>query len=110
VIVAEPALTAATFPLLSTEATLASDDFQLTALLVALLGVTVAVSVSDPLSAKVRLVLLSDTPVTATVCVPPPPFPPFGPVGSSFLQLVNIPASIKTIAAAKKFLNNFLIA
>ena len=75
VMVAEPALTAVTFPLLSTVATPVSEDFQLTALFVALVGATVAVSVSDPPSAKVRLVLLSDTPVTATVWLPPPPFP-----------------------------------
>ena len=64
VMVVFPALTAVTLPS-ATVATLSSDDFQLTALLVALSGATVAVRVSDAPSRRLSVVLLSETPVTA---------------------------------------------
>ena len=67
VIVADPAFTAVTLPELSTVAVAASEDFQLTDLLVALSGATVAVSVSDPPSVRLRVVLLIETPETPTV-------------------------------------------
>ena len=61
-----PGLSAVTFPS-DTEATPASEDDQLTALFVALLGETVAVSVSLSPSVKGRVDLLMLTPVTAIV-------------------------------------------
>jgi hypothetical protein len=65
--VVEPAFTAVTFPLPSTVATPVSEDFQLTALLVALSGDTVAVKVSEPPSTRFNEDLFKDTPVTDTV-------------------------------------------
>ena len=110
VIVAEPAFTAVTLPLASTEAVEASDDFQLTVLLVALEGATVAVKVSEPPSTRLRLVLLRLTPVTATVVGPVwlPPFPPEG-VGSSFPHPEDNPAIRITANALHKGLNNLFI-
>ena len=67
VTVADPAFTAVTLPLSSTVATSVADDFQLTDLLLAFSGLTVAVSVSEVPSTRLRAVLLSETPVTATV-------------------------------------------
>ena len=67
VMVAEPALTAVTFPLASTVATAVLLDAQVTALSVAPLGATVAVSRSEPPTVRVVLVLFSVTPVTAMV-------------------------------------------
>lgn len=62
--VAVPLATAVTLPLLSTVATAELLVFQLTDLLVALLGETVAVKVEDsPFFVKVTLVLLSATEV-----------------------------------------------
>ena len=66
VMVVVPGLSAVTFPS-DTEATPASEDDQLTALFVALLGETVAVSVSLSPSVKGRVDLLMLTPVTAIV-------------------------------------------
>ena len=94
--------------MLSTVAVPVLEELQLTALFVALDGVTVAVRVSDPPSTKLRLVLLRVTPVTATVCVPPPPDPPFGPVSSSCSHPENIAAEI-TATNTIMVSNNFLI-
>ena len=103
VIVAEPAFTAVTLPLPSTVATVASEDFQLIALLVALFGATVAVKVSDPPSTRLNDVLFNVTPVTATVLEPPPP----GISGSSGLQenktMENTAVAITAIAVVNRF-------
>ena len=66
VIVASPAFTAVTLPLVSTVATAASLDFHVTFLLVASAGATVAESVSLAPVSNDRSLLLSVTPVTAT--------------------------------------------
>ena len=66
VIVAVPAAFAVTTPF-DTVATLVFDEVQETFLFVALPGATVAVRVSVPPTVRVVAVLLSDTPVTATV-------------------------------------------
>ena len=110
VIVAEPALTAVTFPLLSTVAVPELEELQLTDLLVALEGAIVAVRVSEPPSTRLSVVLLRLTPVTATVVGPvwPPPLPPEG-VGSSFPHPEDNPAIRITANALHKGLNNFLI-
>jgi hypothetical protein len=100
VIVVEPALTAVTLPLLSTVAMFESDDFQLTALLVALSGVTVAVKVSEVPSVRLMEALLMLTPVTATVLGPSLFPPPLGPTGSSFLQPVDTDATAAAMAIA----------
>ena len=65
--VALPALTAVTFPLLSTLAMALLLEVQVTVILVALLGETVAVSRSELPTARVMLVLFSVTLVTWTV-------------------------------------------
>ena len=65
--VAVPAATAVTLPLSSTAATVVLLELQLTFLLVALVGATEAVSVSLSPSTKASVVLLIETPVTATV-------------------------------------------
>ena len=67
VIVAVPAFTAVTLPLESTVATDVFDELQLTVLSVALDGLTVAVSVTLSPSVRLRLLLSSVTPSTATV-------------------------------------------
>ena len=110
VIVADPAFTAVTFPELSTLATEASDDFQLTALFVASDGATVAVRVSELPSTRLSVCLLRDTLVTATVVGPVSllPFPPEG-VGSSFPHPEDTPAIRITANAVKKGLNNFFM-
>ena len=64
---ADPAFTAVTLPLPSTVATSVAEDFQLTDLSLAFSGLTVAVSVSEEPSARLRVVLSRVTPVTATV-------------------------------------------
>ena len=66
VMVAVPALTAVTVPVLSTVATLLLLLLQVTFLLVALSGCTVAVRVSVPPTVRDRLVLSRVTPVTGT--------------------------------------------
>ena len=66
VMVAVPAATAVTVPL-STVATAALLVVQVTVLSVALSGLTVAVSVSEPPSVRVRAVWSRLTPVTAMV-------------------------------------------
>ena len=66
VIVAVPAAFAVITPF-ETLATLVFDEVQETFLFVAFVGATVAVRVSVPPTVKVVEVLLSDTPVTATV-------------------------------------------
>jgi hypothetical protein len=71
-IAAVPGETAVTLPLL----TVATDELLLahvTAAFVALLGATVAISVSDPPTECVSVDLFNDTPVTATFLSPPPP-------------------------------------
>ena len=65
VMVAVPSLTAVTLPL-STVATAESELLQVTVLSVASSGVTVATSVSESPSVKVKVVLLREIPVTAT--------------------------------------------
>jgi hypothetical protein len=95
VIVAEPALTAVTLPLASTVATPASEDFQLTDLLVALLGDTVAVRDSEPPSLRLTLDLLSETPATETVS---------GSLGSSLPQPVKDTANIVKASPADMIL------
>ena len=67
VMVASPTALPVTLPLLSTVATPVLEDFQVTFLLAALEGDTVAVSWVAPLTFTVAEVLFSDTPVTATV-------------------------------------------
>ena len=69
VIVAVPAPTAVTFPP-ETVATDGLDVVQVTVLLVALDGVTVAVSVDEPPALRVRVVELRVMPVVATVVLP----------------------------------------
>ena len=64
VMVAEPALTPVTLPLLSTVATAVLDEAQLTALLLASAGETVAVRLSLAPSLRVTLALLTLTPDT----------------------------------------------
>ena len=108
VIVAEPAFTAVTLPLLSTEAVEASEDFQLTVLLVALEGATVAVRVSEPPSTRLRLVLLRVTPVTATVVGTVWPLPP-GVSGSSGPQDIIVMGNNAAAKAAIAVLSSFFI-
>ena len=67
VMVAVPGFTDVTLPLLFTVATLVSLDDQVTFLLVALDGNTVAVNVCDALVFKVRVDASRVTPVTCTV-------------------------------------------
>ena len=69
VMVAVPLPWAVTIPLVLTVATVASLVLQLTLLLVALLGVTVAVRVPVPPGARDKLVGVTLTPVTATTRV-----------------------------------------
>ena len=69
VIVAVPDATAVTFPEVETVATLVLLLLQVTFLFVALLGATVAVSVSVAFGANVSVVLFRLTPVTGTVTV-----------------------------------------
>ena len=69
VIVAVPDATAVTFPAVETVATLVLLLLQVTFLFVALLGETVAVSVSVAFGANVSVVLFRLTPVTGTVTV-----------------------------------------
>ena len=71
-IVAVPALTAVTTPLL-TVATLVFDDDHVTFLLVALFGNTVAVNVLVCPTVNVALLSLNETLVTGTVVDDPPP-------------------------------------
>ena len=66
VMVAVPSLTAVTLPLLSTVAILVSELVQVTVPSVVLLGFTVAVSVSEPPSVRVRVVLFNVTEVAGT--------------------------------------------
>jgi hypothetical protein len=67
VIVVVPAFTAVTRPLPSTVATVGSDDVHLTLLSIALAGDTVAVICEVPPMLRDTLLLLSVTPVTATL-------------------------------------------
>ena len=67
VMVAEPAVTAVTLPVLSTVATAVLLLFQETDLLVALSGVIVAVNVADSPTLRLIFVLLSVIPVTGIV-------------------------------------------
>ena len=69
VIFAEPAAMAVTLPLLSTVTTLASLLLHVTVLSVALLGLTVAVSVSVAPGVRVSEILFKRSPVTATVAL-----------------------------------------
>ena len=64
VMVAVPAFLAVTVPSALTVATEVLLDFQVTFLLVALSGVTVAVSFPVSLTARVKVVLSRETPVT----------------------------------------------
>lgn len=66
VIVAVPALTPVTVPSDATAATVASLEANVTVVVVALVGVTVATNLSVALTAKLSVVLFSATPVTAT--------------------------------------------
>jgi len=67
VMLAEPAETAVTLPLASTVETEVLEDVQVTALLVAFVGLTVAVKVSVPPTVREVAFLFRVTPVTATV-------------------------------------------
>ena len=64
VIVAVPGPTAVTLPFESTAATDVLEDFHVTALLLALLGLTVTVKVSVAPVFRLRLVLFTEIPVT----------------------------------------------
>ena len=66
VMVAVPGATALTLPLESTVAMLLLLELHDTSLLVALLGLTVAVSVKEPPTVMLAEVLSNETPVTAT--------------------------------------------
>ena len=66
VMVADPTLTAVTFPLPLTVTMSVEEDFQVTLLSVALFGAIVALKVSVSPSSRVRVVLLREISVTAT--------------------------------------------
>jgi len=101
VIVAEPAATAVTTPF-ATVATAASLVDHVTALFVALAGATVAVRVSELPSLptfRVRVLLLSVTPVTGTIVPPVGDMPISSSVGHPVRDRARNP--IAAITAAK---------
>jgi hypothetical protein len=95
VMVAVPAFTAVTLPVASTVATPSALDFHDTSLMVAFGGATVAVSLSLAPSTSVKLVLLSDTPLTPTSFV--------------FLQDATMAAAKMSAATENKYRYLFIL-